>query len=151
MEIHLEWGREVPIKYDLSLDRYVAELETIPDNPGIYIFGRTFSDKVEALYVGKANSLRNRIKQQFNNHTLMTHIENAKNGNRVIIYGVFHGKPGQSAKTCTQIAERALIRYYLAKNHNLANLQGTTINHHVIVSGGITKNRDLLREIQVEA
>jgi hypothetical protein len=113
MDIQLEWQNELLQTNDFGSQNYTLNLESIPAKPGIYIFGRRFGGRLEALYVGKAEQLRSRVNTQLNNHRLMTHVLNAKSGQRIVLVGTFWPKKGQQRKICLAIAERALIRYFL--------------------------------------
>jgi len=83
--------------------------------------------------------------------TLMTHIENAKNGQRVVMIGHFDAKKGQQSRKCLPIAEHALIRHFVAENHDLVNVHGVKIKHHTILSAGVHKAKDFPAYIQIEA
>ena len=68
MKLHLQWG--APILLESGADQnliYTCDDESLPERPGIYIFGRRHGTSFEALYVGKAGSLQGRVKQQFKN------------------------------------------------------------------------------------
>jgi hypothetical protein len=150
MKVELEWQKELPLKYH-ERDAYELDLESISDGPGIYIFGRRHGSLFEALYVGKAGSLRGRIKTQLNNHRLLTHIWNAKTGRRIVMLGEFKAKQRQTAVSCLPIAEKALIRYFVSKGHDLVNLQGVNLRQNVVSSTGAHKAKDFPNIIQVEA
>jgi hypothetical protein len=81
----------------------------------------------------------------------MTHIENAKNGQRVVMIGHFDAKKGQQSRKCLPIAEHALIRHFVAENHDLVNVHGVKIKHHTILSAGVHKAKDFPAYIQIEA
>ena len=42
--------------------RFAEVLEKLPDSPGVYFF---YNSKSELIYVGKATSLKNRVKSYF--------------------------------------------------------------------------------------
>jgi hypothetical protein len=115
----------------------------------IYIFGRRHSKSFEALYVGKASSLRGRVKTQLNNHKLLTHVWNAKTGSRIVMIGEFKAKQKQTPATCLPIAERALIRYFVSEGHDLVNLQGVNLRQNDVLSTGMHKVKDFPNLIQV--
>ena len=108
----------------------------MPVGPGIYVFGRRYGKSFEALYVGKANSIRARIHSQFKNLPLMMRLKNSKSGKKIVLAGRYIGSPGQKAGNCITIAERALIRHFLAEGHDLVNIQGTLLRRHEIKSAG---------------
>ncbi len=115
---------------------YLVDPTELPDAPGIYLFGRRFGSGLEVLYVGQAKRIRSRVKGQMNNLRLMQSMKNAKIGKRVVIAGRFIWKPGQREKKCLDLLERALIRYFLSKGHDLVNVLGTRLRQHEVLSFG---------------
>lgn len=139
MQLHLDWSSSpIPLQDGAGQNLiYVCDLASIPERPGVYIFGRTHGTNFEALYVDKAGaSLRTRVNQQFNNVRLMQHVRNAANGGRVLLFGVFASRQGQQADNCVPIMERALIRHYLERGDDLVNVHGARLRTHEIVSSG---------------
>lgn len=65
MKISLEWGRPLKLR-DGTRDNliYTVSLDKLPKGPGICVFGRRWGKNAEALYVGKANKIRGRVKGQ---------------------------------------------------------------------------------------
>ena len=137
MKLHLEWTRPIPLR-DATRENliYAVDLEKLPKVPGVYVFGRRFGSAFEALYVGKANDIRGRVKGQLNNLRLMQHLKNAKSGKRIVLTGRFIPKPGQNKSKCVALIERALIRYFLSEGHDLVNKQGTRLRRHEVASAG---------------
>jgi hypothetical protein len=138
MKLHLEWARPILLR-DASQQNliYSVDLKKLPSDGGVYIFGRRRRSKgFEALYVGKANNIRIRIRGQFKNLPLMLHLKNAKYGKRIILTGQFKSLPGQRSGKCLPLIERALIRYFLSEGHDLVNKQGARIRRHEIASSG---------------
>jgi hypothetical protein len=84
--------------------------------------------------VGKAKNGHGRIKGQLNNHRQMTHVRDARAGNRIVLVGSVIPKPGQQVENCLTLVERSLIRYFLAKGDDLVNIQGTRPWNHEVVS-----------------
>jgi len=150
MDIELSWQKELPLKYNWKDDAYDVDLNSISEVPGVYIFGRRHGKVFEALYVGKGKLLRTRIKTQLNNHKLLKHVWNAKTGNRVVLLGEFKAKQHQNDTTCLPIPEKALIRYFVSKGHDLVNIQGVMLKYHGVSSTGVHKVRDFPNHIQVE-
>ena len=137
MQIQLEWSRPLLLKDGRSQNLiYCIDLDRLPHVAGIYILGRRWGRGLEALYVGKATSVRGRVKSQLNNLRLMQHLKNAKAGKRILLVGRILRKPGQRAEKGLLLAERALIRYFLSEGHDLVNMQGTRLRRHEIVSSG---------------
>ncbi len=138
MDLHIQWSKPIILK-DASAENliYKTDIAKLPTVAGIYVFGRRWGrGQFEALYVGKANSLKGRIKGHFNNLQLMQHLRNAKNGKRVILVGKVVTKPGQKLDKCLKIMERGFIRYFLLEGHDLVNKQGVRLRRHSIMSEG---------------
>ncbi|MCZ7660803.1 MAG: hypothetical protein M5U07_24620 [Xanthobacteraceae bacterium] len=151
MELKLEWTRRIPLKNGAPGLIYTVDLEKLPWAPGVYIFGRTFGRNFEALYVGRAQRIRGRIRGQLNNLRLMNHIKEASSGRRILLAGVFKAKPGQPRDKCLMLIERALIRYFLAEDHDLVNVSGTKLRQHEIVSSGKHPKRYFRKKIALDS
>jgi hypothetical protein len=138
MKLQLEWKTPIPLidGSDQNLI-YVVDPERLPDGAGVYVFGRRRRNGgFEALYVGKAKSIRARVWGHRKNLPLMMHLKNARQGKLVVRVGVFKARPGQSADTCIAIIERALIRHFLSEGHDLVNKAGTRLRRHEISTVG---------------
>jgi len=137
MKLSVEWSRPIPLKDAAKQNLiYSVVLDKLPTSPGVYVFGRRWGQKFEALYVGKANGIRGRVKNQLNNLRLMQHLKNAKDGKRIVLAGRIITKPGQQLDKCLPLIERALIRYFLSEAHDLVNKQGTRLRRHELSSSG---------------
>lgn len=137
MKLEIEWSRTIRLKHARDKNMiYSLDLDKITREPGIYIFGRHWGNSFEALYVGKANKIRGRIKNQLNNLRLMQYLLNAKNGRRVVLAGTLITKPGQQMAKSLRLAERAMIRHFLSEGHDLVNQQGIHLRRHEIESTG---------------
>jgi hypothetical protein len=134
MELSLSWLKPIKLQYSDEAGYHLDDMDRVPETPGIYLFGRQHGESVEALYVGKANSLRARLKSQFNNNKLMRHVENARAGRRTLTLAEFKAKRGQQQTPCLLQIETALIRYFLYKGDDLVNKQGTRLWRNTIVS-----------------
>lgn len=151
MKLHVEWVRPLALK-DASRENliYKADIARLPSAPGIYMFGRRFSGQFEALYVGKANRIRGRVKGHFNNLRLMQHLRNAKSGKRIVLAGKIVTKPGQRLEKCLKLIERGFIRYFLSEGHDLVNKQGTRLRRHEVTSSGKHPKRFFPRLMYVD-
>jgi hypothetical protein len=150
MILHVNWSRPIPLKSFPKAFGYSVDLGRVPDEAGVYIFGRQFGKNFEALYVGKAGRIRIRIRTHFNNLRLMEHLRYAKIGKRVLLVGVLDKKPGQKIPKCLTLTERALIRHFLSEGHDLVNKLGTRIKRHEIVSDGKHPKRYFPRVVYTE-
>ena len=137
MKLQVEWARPAKLR-DASRENmiYSVDLSRLPTDPGVYVFGRRWGDGFEALYVGKANRVRGRVKEQLNNLRVMQHLRNAKTGKRMLYVGRLITRPGQRLEKTLALLERALIRYFLSEGHDLVNKQGTRIRRHEIATKG---------------
>lgn len=151
MKLDLVWERPIRLKRrrKRTLD-YSIDLDKVPNEPGIYVFGRRFKGSFEALYVGKANKIRGRVKGQLNNLKLMRHVHDAKAGKRFLLVARFKAKPRQQSQKCLPLAERALIRHFLSEGDKIVNKQGTRIRRHEIKSTGKHPKRYFPRLIYLE-
>lgn len=137
MKLHIDWNRPIKLRDGTKQNLiYVLDLLKLAKVSGIYIFGRRWGSGFEALYVGKANNIRARVKSQLNNLRLMQHLKNAKTGRRMLLSGRIVTKPGQRLGKSLALIERALIRYFLSEGHDLVNKQGTRLRRHEVVSSG---------------
>jgi hypothetical protein len=137
MRLSVEWMRPILLK-DGTRDNliYAVDPNKLPEFAGIYVLGRRWGSQFEALYVGKANRIRGRLKGQMNNLRLMQHLKNAKGGKRIALFGKVVTRPGQRLEKCMALIERALIRYFLSEGHDLVNKEGTRLRRHEIASSG---------------
>lgn len=148
MKLSIDWEQQIELKNSkIKTLLYTLDLDKVTTNPGVYIFGRRFNKTFEALYVGKGNNIRSRIKTQLNNLKLMQHIKNAKDGKRVLICGFFNAKQGQKNGKGISLIEKALIRHYLYEGHDIVNKQGVSIRNHEILSSGKINKKIIPRMI----
>ena len=76
MKLHLEWSRQIPLRRSRQRSLvYTIDMDKLPDEPGLYVFGRRFGNSFEALYVGKAKTIRRRVRNQLNNSRLRTELQ----------------------------------------------------------------------------
>jgi hypothetical protein len=151
MKLQIEWDRPIRLRdaskqnmiYSLDLGRVTAEA-------GIYVFGRHWGSQFEALYVGKGNKIRHRVKNHLNNLRLMQHLRNAKNGRRVVLAGRLITRPGQKLAKSLTLAERAMIRYFLSEGCDLVNIQGVQLRRHELESSGKHPKRFFPKVVYLE-
>lgn len=135
MKLSVEWQKPIALKRGRGTGiTFVVNLQRIDRSAGVYIFARKWGASFEALYVGKSQNLRSRVKGHLNNLSLMNHIANAKNGKRVVIVGYPQTRRGQQMLRVIATLERSLIRHFLSEAHDLVNKQGTRIQRHEIES-----------------
>ncbi len=141
VRLAINWNKPIPLLKDTRNGlTYDVNFDKIKPSPGIYMFARKWGSSYEALYVGKSENLRSRIKTHLNNHRLVKHIEGASSGKRVVIIGYPCTRSGQQMARVLKTLERVLIRHFLAEAHDLVNIHGIRIERHEIESdGGIPK------------
>jgi len=151
MKIFVEWGRLLTLR-DGSIRNmiYVVDVDKVPDSAGVYVFGRRWGKKIEAVYVGKGTNIRSRVKGQFNNLRLMQHLKQAKSGKRVLLFGKVITKPGQKIDKVVFLLERALIRHFLSEGHDLVNIQGVRMRRHEVNSDGYQPKKFIPRLMFLE-
>lgn len=115
MKLQVDWMRPIPLKDATEPNSiYAVDFDRLPTNPGVYVFGRQWGNQFEALYVGKANRIRGRIKRQLNNLHLMQHLTNAKAGKRVILAGCMSlSRASKSTNVCRSLSAPLFATSYL--------------------------------------
>lgn len=137
MELRIAWDRPLQLKDATKQNMiYALDVNKVTNQAGIYIFGRRWGNQFEALYVGKGDNVRSRVKGQFNNLRLMQHIRNARGGKRILLTGELNTKRGQRLAKCLRLSELAMIRHFLSEGHDLVNKQGVRIRRHNVLSSG---------------
>lgn len=112
-------------------------MDSIPEDPGIYVFGRRHGEIFEAHYVGQAKKIQHRVFQQLNtNVPLMNALANAKSGAREIMVCTLRPKRGQQLAKALNLMETAVIRAALAAGRPLLNKRGTRQSTHEIQFSG---------------
>ena len=115
MKLALAWQRAIAIPKTLNNESASRILDEISAEPGIYIFGRVFDRHLHALYVGQAQNLHRRIKQQLNNYGLLQHIKNARNGRRVVVIGTLEVHGGADIEKALNRTEKGLLRHFVSR------------------------------------
>jgi hypothetical protein len=153
MSLNIEAAWSWPLELRLARSGMIyecADLEAIPIEPGVYVFGREHGYSVAPLYIGQALNLRRRIDQQLNSVRLMKGIYEAPRGTRFLIYCVPRLKPGQKARKVIGIMENAIIAYALSEDFELLQKQGTmTPNHTISFAGNRTSQAIAPRRMRV--
>lgn len=123
---------------------YTCDLDLIPDDAGVYVFGRQFGDRFTPLYIGKATHLRRRVRQQIErNVKLMMGVKrNVRVGTRQINSCTINRKPGQQIPKLLDTVEKALIEHALTSGYDLINQQGTSMRSHDIKCVGQKANHN---------
>ena len=127
MEIRLHWQPPLPlVRVRVRVPRYECDyLDEVPDQPGIYVFGRIRGSIVEPLYIGLAKNLSRRVRQHLrSNASLMAHLYAATAGRRVLLVGELVSGHGKSTHRVLRSIERAMIRYAMGQGCDILNKHG---------------------------
>lgn len=68
MKISVFWHKPIRLEDGSknNLIYNITDLNKFEEIPGVYMFCRSYGDNISPLYIGKANNLASRIRQQFN-------------------------------------------------------------------------------------
>jgi hypothetical protein len=138
MELNIKWRKPIKLMNgsNENLIYKVKDLSSLSGIPGVYMFCRRYGKILTPLYIGKAENIAVRIKQQLNSTKLMKGIENALNGEKVLVIGEFVSKNRRNDKDSIAIIEKALIEHALSEGYEILNVQGTkTPTHGINFSG----------------
>lgn len=119
---------------------YSCNLDSVPKEPGVYVFGREYGNIVIPVYIGRALKLRVRLEQQLQFVKLMMGIQKAEKGRRFILFCTVNLKRNQKPMPILQTLEAALISHALAEGHELLNDKGTKFKQHTIKFTGNRKS-----------
>ena len=136
MIISVTWNAPIPLPGEARDLCDSFDFDVLPDEAGVYLFGRRFRGKLSVVYVGKAGVLRTRIRQQLNNNRLMRALDDAPNGERVLVYGTFNSKRGARIAQWLTTVEEALIAHFTEQEHELINKVGTRLEFDEIEFDG---------------
>jgi hypothetical protein len=138
MDIQIRWHKPIKLQ-DGSNENLIYKINNISQwagVSGVYMFCRCYGKTLTPLYIGKAESIGARIKQQLNSTKLMKGIENSLSGEKVLVVGEFVPRSGQDLKKAIAVAEKSLIEHALAQGYVILNIQGTkTPTNSVSFSG----------------
>ena len=146
MEIETNWSKPFILLDGASSNMVYAlpENSEIPSTAGIYIFYRKHGGTISAVYIGKADNIAQRVKQQLNNVKLMMAIRNSGTGEKCLIYGKLKTKQGQRVKKIIKLLERKFIAFAKLNGHGLVNIHGTKPRFHEIRNSGNLDIRKIL-------
>jgi hypothetical protein len=145
LKIDARWGKPVRLSVATAGSIYECdEVESLPTDPGVYVFYRKHGDRLSPLYVGKSRNVRQRIVQHLNSVRLMTAIYEAEAGGKYVICGVPWAKPGQEVSKVLSVLESGLIDYFMAEGFELKQKEGTRRPSHEIAFTGNRTSEDLV-------
>ena len=121
MKIELNWMEPIELGSSSTLRENIKnlDLKCIPDIAGVYIFYREYAGKQYALYVGKSENIRTRMKSHFNSLSLIEGLENTPQGAKKLIFAEV--KTRSDLGRALNQAEKGLIQHYIENDHPLLN------------------------------
>lgn len=144
MKIELNWSAPIELGSSSTLRENIRnlDLKDIPDFAGVYIFYREYGEKQYALYVGKSENIRSRMKTHFNSLKLIEGLEDTPQGKKKLIFAEV--KTRSDLGRALNQAEKGLINHFDSQEHPLLNKQ-LMADHfdEVIATGNII---DLVNE-----
>lgn len=153
MKISGTWNTALELRREKGTTTYTTDLDSIANAAGVYVFCIKHGTTYDALYVGKAEKLRNRIKQQLNNNKLMNVLAKKRRGTRLLFVCEISTKQGQTHTKNIGIVEAALIEQFLWDGHSIVNDKGTKRPTHSISFTGTQASRKLVgsKDLEVQA
>jgi len=137
MKIEAAWSQPIYLEKDRSGALiYTLDLAQLPDEPGVYIFGRKHGVTVAPIYIGESISIRGRIKNHLESVPLMRAIEGAQTGKRFLLYCTVKAGTLEKAKKHIKVIERALILHAQGEGHEIRNKKGAKLPTDTISFSG---------------
>ena len=139
MKIELNWLEPIELGNSASLRENIKNFDfnEVPEIAGVYIFYREYGETQKALYVGKSENIRTRMKSHFNSLALIGGLEEAPQGKKKLIFAELKTR-SELGRALNQ-AEKALIQHYMEEKHPLLNkrlmadhFDEVTANGHLI-------------------
>jgi hypothetical protein len=143
MNIIVQWLNFLELDYTDEGGYCCPEPPLLSECSGVYVFARQFGTSVNPIYVGQAQNIRVRIRQQFRNHPLMRGIENAGNGRRLLLQGEVITRRGQQLVHVLNVVERGLIEHFLGEGYTLLNVRGANVPSDTVTFQGNQLSRGL--------
>ena len=136
MNVELDWHEPIELGSSSTLKENVKnfDLSLIPEISGVYIFYREYGDYQEALYVGKSENIRTRMKAHFNSIKLVDGLVDTPKGQKKLIFAEVKSR-SDLAKALAQ-AEKGLINQLDDEKHPLLNRKLMKDQYDYIISTG---------------
>lgn len=121
MKIELNWFESIALGSSSTLRENIKnfDLNEIPEISGVYIFYREYGETQHALYVGKSENIRSRMKSHFNSLKLIEGLEESSQGQKKLIFAEV--KTRSDLGRALNQAEKGLIQHYMENDHPLLN------------------------------
>ncbi|NUE92389.1 GIY-YIG nuclease family protein [Acinetobacter seifertii] len=136
MQVELEWYEPIELGSSSTLKENVKnfDLSLIPEISGVYIFYREYGNYQEALYVGKSENIRMRMKSHFNSIKLVDGLIDTPKGQKKLIFAEVKTR-SDLGKALAQ-AEKGLINQLDDEKHPLLNRKLMKDQYDYIISKG---------------
>lgn len=136
MNVELDWHEPIELGSSSTLKENVKnfDLSLLPEISGVYIFYREYGDYQEALYVGKSENMRTRMKAHFNSIKLIDGLIETPKGKKKLIFAEVKTR-SDLAKALAQ-AEKGLINQLDDEQHPLLNRKLMKDQYDYVVSKG---------------
>ena len=147
MDIEIIWRTPIRLTAapkDVPQDFVIVETDErrLPEGPGLYVFARKHGPHYDPIYIGQAESLKDRLAQHLRtNVALMKALREAKAGAKVVLIAELKTKKGQQIARVLDVVEPTLIAAAVAAGSTLVNKQLTSQKFHSVVSSGPTGAR----------
>lgn len=143
MNVELDWYEPIELGSSSTLKENVKnfDLSLLPEISGVYIFYREYGDYQEALYVGKSENIRTRMKAHFNSIKLIDGLVDTPKGQKKLIFAEVKTR-SDLAKALAQ-AEKGLINQLDDEKHPLLNRKLMKDQYDFIISKGNALNMGL--------
>lgn len=136
MNVELDWYEPIELGSSSTLKENVKnfDLSLLPEISGVYIFYREYGDYQEALYVGKSENIRTRMKAHFNSIKLIDGLVETPKGKKKLIFAEVKTR-SDLAKALAQ-AEKGLINQLDDEKHPLLNRKLMKDQYDYVISKG---------------
>ena len=136
MNVELDWYDPIELGGSSTLKENVKNfnLALLPEISGVYIFYREYGDYQEALYVGKSENIRIRMKAHFNSIKLIDGLVDTPKGQKKLIFAEVKTR-SDLGKALAQ-AEKGLINQLDDEKYPLLNRKLMKDQYDYIISKG---------------
>ena len=140
MNVELDWHEPIELGSSNALKDNLKNFDFsfIPEISGVYIFYREHGEYQEALYVGKSENIRTRMKAHFNSLKLVDGLVDTPKGQKKLIFEEVKSR-SSLVKALAQ-AEKGLINKLDKQKHPLLNRKLMIDQYDYIISKGNTLN-----------
>ncbi|MHA3083475.1 GIY-YIG nuclease family protein [Acinetobacter sp. ANC 5383] len=140
MNVELDWHEPIELGSSSALKDNLKHFDFsfIPEISGVYIFYREHGEYQEALYVGKSENIRTRMKAHFNSLKLVDGLIDTPKGQKKLIFAEVKSR-SSLVKALAQ-AEKGLINKLDKQKHPLLNRKLMIDQYDYIISKGNTLN-----------